>query len=90
MVCTLGVLLALFERTRSGRGQVVDANMVEGVSYLASFVHSLSLVGLWNIDPKARGRNLLDTGAPFYDTYKTKDGGYMSVYVCAFADPHSP
>ncbi|KNC71859.1 hypothetical protein SARC_15597, partial [Sphaeroforma arctica JP610] len=48
----------------------------EGLSYLGSFFHSARTVGIWN---KARGQNLLDGGAPFYDTYETKDKKYMAV-----------
>ena len=77
LTCLLGIQMALLERTRSGRGQVVDANMVDGLAYLASFVHTFSEIGLW--DTKRRGENLLDGGAPFYDTYETADGRYMSV-----------
>uniref|UniRef100_A0A8P0TBE7 Solute carrier family 45 member 2 n=2 Tax=Canis lupus familiaris TaxID=9615 RepID=A0A8P0TBE7_CANLF len=76
LICTLGILMALFERTRSGKGQVIDANMVEGTAYLSSFLwHSLQM-GLWE---NPRGQNLLDGGAPFYTTYRTADGGFMAV-----------
>lgn len=65
-----GALAALFERSRSGRGQVIDAAMTEGASMLTTPVHALMAAGLWS---DMRGANLLDSGAPFYDTYETAD-----------------
>ncbi|EDL82982.1 alpha-methylacyl-CoA racemase [Rattus norvegicus] len=76
LMCTLGILLALFERTRSGLGQVIDANMVEGTAYLSTFLWKTQAMGLW---AQPRGQNLLDGGAPFYTTYKTADGEFMAV-----------
>uniref|UniRef100_A0A1A8IM98 Alpha-methylacyl-CoA racemase n=2 Tax=Nothobranchius kuhntae TaxID=321403 RepID=A0A1A8IM98_NOTKU len=76
LTCALGIVLALLERTKSGKGQVIDASMVEGAAYLGSFVWKSQRVGLWS---RGRGENLLDSGAPFYDTYKTLDGKYMAV-----------
>jgi len=76
MLCALGIVIALFERARSGQGQVIDAAMIDGVAYLSTFVHKLRNSGLWS---SPRGTNLLDSGAPFYDTYRTKDGSYMAV-----------
>ncbi|XP_040276932.1 alpha-methylacyl-CoA racemase isoform X1 [Bufo bufo] len=73
--CALGIVMALFERTRSGQGQVIDSSMVEGASYLGSFVWKTQKSGLWS---KPRGENVLDGGAPFYCTYKTADGKYMA------------
>ncbi|XP_066273717.1 alpha-methylacyl-CoA racemase-like isoform X2 [Branchiostoma lanceolatum] len=74
LTCALGILMALFERTTSGKGQVIDANMVEGASYVGSFIwHTRFMFS------HERGENLLDTGAHFYETYKTKDGKYMAV-----------
>jgi alpha-methylacyl-CoA racemase len=70
------MLAALVERSRSGRGQVVDAAMVDGAALLTSFIHGMRGQGIWR---DARGTNLLDTGAPFYDTYETADGRFMSV-----------
>ena len=76
MLLVTGVLAALVERARSGLGQVVDAAMVDGSATLTAFVHALRASGDWSDE---RGTNLLDGGAPFYDTYETADGGYMSV-----------
>ncbi|XP_076973045.1 alpha-methylacyl-CoA racemase [Tamandua tetradactyla] len=76
LMCTLGIIMALFERTRSGRGQVIDANMVEGTAYLSSFLWKTQSIGLWK---NPRGQNMLDGGAPFYTTYKTADGEFMAV-----------
>jgi len=80
MMCVLGILLALLERSKSGKGQVVDVSMVEGMSYVSSFIYkSLSSLGFMWPNPDERGSNLLDTGAPFYDTYETSDGKFMAV-----------
>jgi len=76
MLLALGVLAALLERERSGLGQVVDAAMVDGSALLTSFVYGLRAAGAWQ---DARGVNLLDGGAPFYDTYQTADGKYVAV-----------
>ncbi len=72
----IGLLAALRERESSGRGQVVDASMVEGAALLTTFVHAMASTGLWEGD---RGTNLLDTGAAFYDTYVCADGKYVAV-----------
>lgn len=71
-----GVMAALFERQRSGRGQVVDAAMVDGAASLASLFWGLHAAGQWN---GPRGTQLLDGGAPFYDTYETADGRHVSL-----------
>ncbi len=76
MLLALGVLAALVERASSGRGQVVDAAMVDGSALLTTFVHGLRAAGMWRDE---RGTNLLDGGAPFYDTYQTADGRYVAV-----------
>uniref|UniRef100_A0A7S3ZGD0 Alpha-methylacyl-CoA racemase n=1 Tax=Lotharella globosa TaxID=91324 RepID=A0A7S3ZGD0_9EUKA len=70
LACALGIVLALFERSRSNKGQVIDAAMIDGVAYLSTFV--TSRVKLWKTGP--RGTNWIDGGAPFYNTYYTADG----------------
>jgi alpha-methylacyl-CoA racemase len=72
----LGILLALVERGRSGQGQVVDAAILDGVSVLATTVADLLAGGIWE---DRRGANIMDGGAPFYRTYKTRDHRYVSV-----------
>jgi alpha-methylacyl-CoA racemase len=76
LLLAMGVLAALVERASSGRGQVVDASMVDGAALLTAGMHGLRNIGLWN---RGRGRNMLDGGAPFYDTYETADGKYVAV-----------
>eukprot|EP00002_Diphylleia_rotans_P028039 TRINITY_DN5651_c0_g3_i1.p1 TRINITY_DN5651_c0_g3~~TRINITY_DN5651_c0_g3_i1.p1 ORF type:complete len:384 (-),score=94.27 TRINITY_DN5651_c0_g3_i1:63-1214(-) len=76
MLCAMGILLALIERSKSGRGQVVDAAMVDGATYLMSFIFKAYQNGMWADE---KGTSLLDGGAHFYDTYRTKDGKFMSV-----------
>lgn len=76
LLLALGITSALVERAASGRGQVVDAAMVDGAALLTAFVHGLRAAGTWSDE---RGTNLLDGAAPFYDTYETADGRYVSV-----------
>ena len=71
-----GLMAALFERQSSGRGQVVDAAMVDGAASLMSMFHGLLAAGGW---PGPRGTNLLDGGAPFYGVYETADGHHVSI-----------
>ncbi|KAI0768062.1 CoA-transferase family III domain-containing protein [Trametes elegans] len=78
VMCAMGILLALFERQKSGLGQVVDNDMVSGVRYLSSFPLLLSQLPLPHFG-KTRQTGLLDGGAPFYNVYACSDGGYMSV-----------
>lgn len=77
MLLVTGILAALVERQTSGRGQVVDAAMVDGSALLMAMFSGLRSMGLWDIG--ARGANLLDGGAPFYDNYACADGGFMAV-----------
>ncbi len=76
MLLLVGVLSALVERTSSGEGQVVDAAMVDGAALLTTSIHGLRAQGRWD---DRRGTNLLDSGAPFYDTYETADGRLVAV-----------
>ncbi len=76
MLLAFGMVCALLEAKQSGRGQVVDAAMVDGASLLATMIYGLRTAGSWSDE---RGQNLLDTGAPWYDVYQTKDGGYVSI-----------
>lgn len=72
----IGVLAALREAHETGRGQVVDVAIVDGVSHLLAGTHSRLASGTW---ADQRGVNLLDGGAPFYAVYETSDGEYMAV-----------
>ncbi|WP_156758198.1 CaiB/BaiF CoA transferase family protein [Actinokineospora pegani] len=76
LVLAMGVLAALVERQTSGRGQVVDTSMVDGAALLTTHLHGLRNIGMW---PNGRGENLLDGGAPFYDTYEAADGRHVAV-----------
>ena len=76
-MCFVGILLALLSRVHTGRGQVVEANMVDGSAYLAAMPRLTRKTPLWN---QPRGQNLLDGGCPYYDTYETRDKGkYFAV-----------
>jgi alpha-methylacyl-CoA racemase len=76
MYLAFGVVCALLEAGRSGRGQVVDAAMVDGAASLAAAVFGLRAKGMWNDE---RGDNILDSGAPWYDVYETQDGKYVAI-----------
>jgi alpha-methylacyl-CoA racemase len=76
MFLLTGILSALWERNRSGAGQVIDAAMIDGASMLAHMLWSMYGGGSWY---EGRENNLLDGGAPFYDTYECADGGHMAV-----------
>ncbi|MCA0900528.1 CaiB/BaiF CoA transferase family protein [Microbulbifer agarilyticus] len=77
MFLVAGVLGALLEMKQSGKGQVVDAAMVDGTANLMWMCHSFSAAGAW--DSRERGVNLLDGGAFFYDTYETSDGRFIAL-----------
>ena len=76
MFLLIGILSALWEREQSGKGQVIDAAMVDGSSVLAQMMYAFRHTGLWS---DVRGTNMLDTGAPYYDTYECADGRYIAV-----------
>jgi alpha-methylacyl-CoA racemase len=76
MLLGFGVACALLEAARSGRGQVVDAAMVEGASLLGAMFAGFLASKNWS---EERGTNILDTGAPWYNVYETKDGKYVSI-----------
>lgn len=76
MFLVVGILAALVERSISGKGEVIDAAMVDGASVLGQMMWSFRGTGLWQ---DKRGANLLDTGAPFYEVYETSDGKWLSV-----------
>jgi alpha-methylacyl-CoA racemase len=74
LILALGVVSALLERERSGRGQVIDAAMVDGAALLGAAFWGLRAAGVWG----ERGVNLLDGGAPYYNVYETADGRYIT------------
>lgn len=76
MYLAFGVVCALVERARSGKGQVVDAAMIDGIASLMGAVAGLQAAGAWR---EERGVNALDGGAPWYGTYKTKDDEYVAL-----------
>ena len=76
MMLAFGIVCALLEARTSGRGQVVDAAMVDGASLLMTLFHGRRLAGTWNDE---RGTNYVDSGAPFYNVYETRDGKYVAI-----------
>lgn len=76
MMLAFGVVCAALEARQSGQGQVVDAAMTDGTALLLSLFHGLKAQGVWSNE---RGTNLLDGGAPFYDTYTCADGQHISI-----------
>ncbi|KAM0745997.1 CoA-transferase family III [Meredithblackwellia eburnea MCA 4105] len=80
IMAALGVLLAIIERNQTGKGQVVEVDMLTGARYLSSFPLMLSRPSTGSPTFSGpRGENMLDGGSPFYEVYETKDGKYMSV-----------
>ena len=76
MYLAFGVVCALLEAGRSGRGQVVDSSMVDGSASLSTAIFGLRAMGIWS---EERGDNILDSGAPWYDVYETKDNKYVAI-----------
>ena len=76
MFLLVGILAALWERQTSGKGQVVDAAMIDGSSVLVQMMWAMRAMGMWTDE---RGTNMLDGGAPYYDTYECADGRYVAV-----------
>ena len=76
MLLAFGMVCGLLEAQRSGKGQVVDAAMVDGSALLFGAIFGMHAAGRWTDE---RGENLLDTGAPFYDVYECRDGSYISI-----------
>jgi alpha-methylacyl-CoA racemase len=72
----LGIVGALYERERSGQGQVVEAAMIDGISTLMAMYWTLTEHDAWSPE---RGENITDGGSPFYDTYACQDGRYMAI-----------
>jgi len=76
LLLAFGMVCALFEAQKSGKGQVVDASMLDGSALLTSVFHGLYASGMWN---NTRGANLFDGGAHFYTTYETADGKWIAI-----------
>jgi alpha-methylacyl-CoA racemase len=76
LLLALGVVAAVWEAQRFGRGQVVDAAMLDGSALLAAAFHGFISGGTWDT---TRGTNIVDSGAPFYDVYETADGKWLAV-----------
>lgn len=76
MLAAFGILCAIIDAQRSGRGQVIDAAMVDGAALLTTLIHGLIAGGQWADTP---GTNVLDSGAPFYDVYETADHRHVAV-----------
>lgn len=76
MMFAFGITTALLEREKSGKGQVIDASMLDGTAALMASMRSMKDMGLWSLE---RGTNFTDSGAPFYQVYQCSDGKYISV-----------
>lgn len=79
LMCAFGIMMGLFEREKSGKGQVIDAAMVDGTAYIGSWLMKSKEMPMQVCGSENRGENVLDSGYHFYDTFETKDGKYMSV-----------
>jgi alpha-methylacyl-CoA racemase len=76
MYLLAGILAALYERQKSGRGQIIDAAIVDGAASLMTMFYGMVADGSWRDE---RGVNVLDGGAPWYDSYLCSDGHYVTV-----------
>ena len=76
MILAFGIVCAVLEARQSGRGQVVDAAMVDGAASLMTMFYGLRAAGQWK---DRRGSNMLDGGAPYYGTYETADGRHIAI-----------
>lgn len=76
MLLAFGIMCAMYEAAQSGKGQVIDASMVEGSALMMTMFYGLYAAGGWS---DQRGTNLLDSGAHFYDTYETSDGKWIAI-----------
>ncbi len=76
MLLAFGIMCALYEAERSGKGQVVDAAMIDGAAALTAVFYGLRAADLWTDE---RGSNFLDGGAHFYNTYETADGKWVAI-----------
>lgn len=76
MFLVMGILAALYERQTSGKGQVIDAAITEGTANLMSIFYSMNQVGMWS---QNRASNMLDSAAPYYDTYQTSDNKFIAI-----------
>jgi alpha-methylacyl-CoA racemase len=76
MLLAFGIVCALLEARASGKGQVVDAAMIDGSALLTTMLHGMRASGHWLDD---RGSNVLDGGSPYYQVYETSDGGFVSI-----------
>ena len=76
MYLAFGVVCAILEAQKSGKGQTVDACMIDGSASLMAMVHGMWSEGVWS---EARGTNMLDSGAPWYNCYETSDGKWVSI-----------
>lgn len=76
LLLAYGIVCGILSASRTGRGQVVDAAMVDGAAALMTMMWGFRAMGIWSDD---RGTNLLDSGAPWYDVYECADGGFVSI-----------
>jgi alpha-methylacyl-CoA racemase len=76
MLLAFGLLCGMLEARTSGRGQVVDAAMVDGAALQSAMIHGLRAASVWSDEP---GTNVLDSGAHFYEVYETADGRHVAV-----------